>query len=229
MPDLFVSMRKILPVALTFLAVSRVNAQTDTTLTRPKVEHEHFFGVQLNELISQFTVANATTVPSQNPYLLTYATNSKRTNWGIRMGLGLQVGASSGLNNSIGIDTSSKLFAIQWWGGGAWSHNFSEKLICSIGFDIVINYSKRETTDNGGGGIGFGDDTKTEIVTYGTGQAATLRYQFTKRIALGTEASFYYITGSQKLTINGSTDNSSQKISNGTFNLPVAIYFIIRV
>jgi hypothetical protein len=228
MANLFAAMRKILPVMLILFAANKGNAQTETTLTPPKAEHEHFFGLQLNELIRQFTTVDPTATTQQNPYLLTYATNSKRTNWGIRTGLGLQVGTSTGSNSNFGIDTTSKIFAVEWRGGVAWSHNITAKFISGVGFDLVFNYSKRETTQSSGG-IGFADNIKTEITTYGAGPVASLRYQFTQRIALGTEASFYYTAGTDKSNVNGSPDNTSQKLSRGTFNLPVAIYFIIKI
>jgi len=69
-------------------------------------------------------------------------------------------------------------------------------------------------------------------MSYGGGPMGWLRYHLTDRILIGTETSFYYVTGNTKqvLTFDGvqSTPNTSDKLTQGTLNVPVAFFLIVK-
>jgi hypothetical protein len=66
---------------------------------------------------------------------------------------------------------------------------------------------------------------------------AWLRYHITSKILLGTETSFYYLTGEQKQTITitdpfggGSSfpTTTSNKVSQGNISAPVVFYLTVK-
>lgn len=185
---------------------------------------ENIIGVQVNELIRQLTLTDPTSTARQNPYMFTYAHNSRRSNWGIRAGLGLQSGTFSG-GNGFGVDTSSKVLAGNVRFGVIKSFSILDKVVCGFGADIVYNHLERELRGGSRFG-GFFSEDKITAYSYGGGLVATLRYQFNKHLALGTEGSFYYVVGEQKMS---NIPFSNEKINSATFNLPVAIYFIVNI
>ena len=213
-------------------------AQTDA---KPAVKKEatvdQFFAVQINQLIRQvFNFSNSTTTGAVNPYLLSYSVNSKATGWGLRVGVGYNY-ASSSSNDGI-TSTDTKLNDLSFRMGADKIIQLSGKWSAGIGIDAVMNVNDDHTVNNVNSNFGGqSTDTKTTISSYGGGPMGWLRYHLTPRIMVGTEASFYYVTGSQKQTITiidpfGGGANppttTSNKISQGTITEPVVIYLIVK-
>lgn len=222
------SIMKNLLLATAFLIMAPCCYAQETTegeLVKKQSGGEHLIGVQLNELIRQVSLNDATETAVQNPYLITYMYNSLKDNWGVRIGLGLQTGTSAP-GNFFGVDTLSKVFNLNLRFGFMKSIRLADKLVCGLGGDLVFYHVDRTTSENAS--FGFGGDRKLNIDGYGGGPVASVRYEFTRHISVGTETSFYYTFGTQKVS-DGSFTSHDEKISNGSFNLPIALYFIIKI
>ena|ERR1022692_2585125 len=86
--------------------------------------------------------------------------------------------------------------------------------------------------------------TKTVISSYGGGPMAWLRYNVTDKILIGTEASFYYVTGTQNTTVDVTTTTfsgggfgsvttttettSKPTVSQGTFTSPIVFFIMVK-
>jgi len=213
---------------------------TDTSTKKKVKKFDHYIGVQMNELISEvlnFNNTSSTTTPiNNNPYLLTYSMNSRKSGWGFRVGLGYNYNQSS-TNNGIDATTTT-INDLQLRVGVDKAFAISRKWSAGVGIDFVMNDNSDHTTDSSnGGGINPGNlgtvtETKTTVMSYGGGPMGWLRYHLTDRILIGTETSFYYVTGNTKqvLTFDGvqSTPNTSDKLTQGTLNVPVAFFLIVK-
>jgi hypothetical protein len=198
--------------------------------------HDHFIGVQLNELVRQVISDDITAGLKANPYLLTYAVNSKNTNFGWRWGIGIQTHKlRTGSDGTFfAFDTVSRLFSLQLRGGVMWSKKVYKNFVAGLGIDQVGNYHYERIKVLESSGSHFSRMEHTaEVLTFGGGPVVSLRYDFPKSITLGTEASFYYMAGTSSIkgTFSGTSTNngSKQKISDGTFNSPAVLYLIIRI
>jgi len=209
--------------------------QADTAAVKKTRTDDCYIGVQINGLINEvFGGSTNSSIVNQNPYLFTFSEISKETGWGFRAGLGLQAGTSTNANSTSKInftpDSTFKIFELHLRVGVEKSFKVYNKIFGGVGMDLVYNDIKNDLKLSY---TGFtpgttGEEVKTTGSSYGGGPVASLRYQFTDRIALGTEASFYYVTGDEKITVVSVGDNGKQTISAGTFNLPIAFYFIVR-
>ena len=198
---------------------------------------DHMIGLQVNGMIRQvFNFNNTTQNTNTNPYLLTY-TISNRKGWGIRVGLGYNYSsttADDGINKNtstvndmqirLGVEKQFKLV-------GKWT--------AGVGIDGLMNTNNDNTVSST---ISFDTvtvTTKTTISSYGAGVMGWLHYNFTKNILFGTEASFYYLTGKQKVTVSTKNSNlfanptpasstTSNNLATGTISLPIVFYLLIR-
>jgi len=238
-------MKKISLIAILFLGcMYNCVAQNDANAIDSKqvTGVDQFVGVQLNGLIRQvFNFNNSTASTIVSPYLLTYNINSKRTGWGLRLGVGYNY-TSTASNDGI-TATTNRQNDLQLRVGIEKAFELGEKWSAGAGIDVVLNTNNDNTTTTVST-AGFGDTTTTANKavgsSYGGGPMGWLRYAITPRVLIGTEASFYYTTGMQKSTIDITTDpngngafsttetTSSPKTSAGTFTLPVAFYLIVK-
>lgn len=235
-------MRKI---TLTFILLAGCMqhsfAQTEPA---PEVKKEkttdHLIGVQMNALIRQvFNFNNSTAVTNVNPYLLTYSVNSIKSGWGLRVGVGYNY--SSTANNDGITESSTNINDLQARIGVDKSVRLSRKWSTGFGLDLVVNTNDDKTTAT----IGQFSDTTTTVTkstksSFGGGPMGWLRYNVTDRIVIGTEASFYYVTGTennktaitQTSSFGGGTTTtettSKPKISQGVFNSPVVFFLMVK-
>jgi hypothetical protein len=218
--------------------VSPCLAQTEiTTADTKKVRtFEHHIGVQMNELIRQvFNFNNASSVV--NPYLLNYNINQVKTGWGLRLGVGYSYNDG---NNNDGITSStSKINDVQTRLGVEKRFILSRKWTTGVGLDgtVKINDDKSSGTVHSFDTVTT--TTKSAMKSYGGGAMGWLRYHVTDRIAIGTEASFYYSSGKQTNStaittvsrfgvITTTETKSNPTISQGNFNLPVTFYLTVK-
>ena len=238
-------MRKISLVAILFLGcVYNCYAQNDATVADNKKETgvDQTVGVQINGLIRQvFNFNNSTASTIINPYLLTYNINLKKTGWSLRLGLGYNY-VSTASNDGITAATNRQN-DLQMRIGIEKAFAISEKWSAGVGLDFLYNTNNDNTTTTVGT-AGFNDTTTTTTKqigsSYGGGAMGWLRYSITKRVLIGTESSFYYLTGKTKNTTDVTTDplgnggfsttetTSSPKQSSGNINLPVAFFLIVK-
>ncbi len=192
-------MKKItLSVILFMGCLTSSFAQTpDASQTNKGAGYDQFIGVQINGLIRQvFNFNNSTAPTNVNPYLLTYNINSKKTGWGIRAGIGYNYTSTS--NNDGITSTTTKLNDLQFRLGVEKAFKLSDKFTAGAGIDLLLNTNNDNTSNTVSSGDTTTTTTKTVISSYGGGPVGWLRYNVTERILIGTEASFYYLTGVQK-------------------------------
>lgn len=127
--------------------------------------------------------------------------------------------------------------------GAEKAFRLSNKWTAGVGIDGLYNMDNNYTRS-----VTRGFDTTTtvtdsDISSFGGGAMGWVRYNITDNIQLGTEASFYYVTGDQTQSISitrrvnsgiggGSWSTTVTKVDNqvseGLFRMPVALYLIIR-
>lgn len=195
--------------------------------------YNHYIGLQLNELIRQ--VFNYDKTADGNPYQLTYSLTSVKNKWNLRSGIGANF--SNQTNIGTYIDTTIKSLSVQVRVGAERSFKLYKRFVGGIGLDIVYDYRKEENIQkesqlNAPTSNDELDNTTTREL-FGGGPELSLKYQFSNRIAVGTELELYYLNGTKENKIidkNFATDRSkSISIKQSTINTPVVFYLIIKL
>ena len=233
-------MKKIIMAALATGLSLHLSAQTETVVQSKDRKIEHQIGVQANALIREvLNFNNNTNTTPANPYFLTYSMNFKSTGWGFRSGLGYNYNSFS---TSDGITaTTNDVNDLHLRIGAERAFRLTRKWSTGVGIDVVYNNENRKTSNvispNIGGGV---MDVKTTETTTGGGPMGWLRYHLNERILLGTETSFYMVTGNQTQTLNvagqfltggggfPSVTSPSNSVTKGEFALPVAFFILIK-
>ena len=225
--------RSFLSMILVFAGIAVCNAQTDETNNKTC---DNFIGVQVNGLIKQ--ILNANTAATGNPYLFNYSIDSKKTNYGFRIGIGYNDNVAA---NTTGINvTSSKTNDLQLRLGFEKAYILSHRWSAGIGIDFILNYNN----DYNNNANNYYSDTtisnsKTLMTTYGAGAMGWLHYNITKHIVLGTESSYYYYAGTKNQTVDYTTNIAGSNVvaeskinttvSHGNFSSPMVIYLMIKL
>ena len=225
-------------IAGVMLAHTSFAQQAATSNKDRKMSHQ--VGVQMNELIKQVFNFGSTAPAITNPYLLTYSINSKKSGWGLRLGLGYNY---QSFTNDDGItNKETQINDINARLGIERAFNLSSKWSAGAGLDGVISENNDYTKSTVRSFDTTSTSTKSHVTKYGGGAMCWLRYHITDKVLVGTEASFYYKMGKEKQdveitkrdntqpskpykTTSTSTDN---KNSEGLFSLPVVFYLIVK-
>jgi hypothetical protein len=213
-------------------------AQTDDNSVKKEKSADMYIGVQLNGLVRElFNLNGSTTSANNNPYLFTYSINSRKTGWGLRLGVGYNYNFFS-TNDGI-TQTDNNINDLQLRLGVEKMIQLSKKWSACGGIDLVLNNNDDHTTTTVNSSPGFPGtvtDTKTNTMTYGGGPQGWLRYHITDRVLIGTEASFYYTTGKEKksISINTGTGGVNQpdednNVSQGSFNSPIVLFLFVKI
>ena len=230
-------MKFLISAAILLLSFNEFSlAQTDGSVAKKDPQADQYFGVQINDLVRQVFNFSSTTNAVTNPYLLTYSINSKTSGVGFRTGVGYNYTSTSSNDGINAVNT--KLNDLSFRAGIDKIIKLTGKWTAGVGIDLVLNMNDDHTTDvvNSTFG-GQNTDTKTNTTTYGLGPMGWLRYNITPRILVGTEASFYFITGQQKQTISVTDPNNpgfsvptttTNMISQGTINTPVVLFLMVK-
>ncbi len=197
---------------------------------------DHYFGVQLNNLIRQiFSFNNSTAADNTNPFLFTYNINSHKSGWGLRAGLGATFNSSS-TNDNVTKRTSD-IKDIQFRLGIEKRFSLSEKWTTGVGLDAVIKNNNDNTTAVTNNTYLYTVNTQSTITSTGGGAMAWMRYSVTDKILIGTETSFYYLLGKNKQTIissdntpagNYSETHSDDGANEGKISVPVVFYLTVK-
>ncbi|MCW3123095.1 MAG: hypothetical protein JWQ38_2587 [Flavipsychrobacter sp.] len=217
-------------------------AQSDTLSEKKEKKINHSIGVQVNDLVKQILNFNSsTTSTNTNPYQLTYSINSANKGWGIRVGVGYNYRSSSS-NDGI-TSTKTNLDDVHARIGIERAYKISKKWTTGIGIDGVYNNDNDHTTSmvsvitstgfsGGTTTVIRTTDTKTTVSSKGGGPQGWLRYAISQRVLIGTEASFYYVTGTQSNLIRIDGVSNAPKVSNYlkvvSFSLPVVLFVNVR-
>ena len=231
-------MKKIAPfIFLSVLAFSHVFSQDTSHIAK---RYNQYIGVQGNILFRQILNLSNSSVPPDNPFLLTYNINSARTGWGIRAGIGYDFVSSTqddGVTKNI-----SNLNDLQLRLGLEKAFRIGARWSAGIGLDFILKINNDKTTST----VTSFDTTiivtNTRDLSYGVGPMGWLRYNISRNIQLGTESSFYYIQGETKenedittfthrgfsRTITDKNSNTLSKHGEGKFSVPAVIYLIVH-
>jgi hypothetical protein len=201
----------------------------------------HQLGFQANALIRELIPINTAEPTSlANPFALIYSLNSRKTGWGGRLGIGYNQENRNTDDGVSAIKATTTVYATRL--GIEKRFRLSGKWTTGIGIDGVYKNDQNTTNTI----VQSFDSTKTNIVSkssrYGGGVMGWLRYAVAKNVLIGTETSFYYLSGKDKSTVTISRKDFSQpdfptitntsrtedQNSEGKFSLPVAVYLIIR-
>jgi hypothetical protein len=213
-------------------------AQDEPVIREKKVAHH--VGVQINELVRQVFNFNSSsaTAANNNPYLLVYSINSVNKGWGGRIGVGYTYRSftdDDGVNRR-----ETDINDMQLRAGVEKAFTLSGRWSTGIGIDGVYNLNDDRTRSVIRAFDTTTTITKTDIVSYGGGLMGWIRYNISEKVVIGTETSFYYVTGDQKQDLSvtrrsqttGTWNTNVSKIDNelaeGIFRLPVAIYLMVR-
>jgi hypothetical protein len=212
-------------------------AQTEEVPVKKEKKIDHSVGVQLNGLIRQvFNFSNSPAI--NNPYLLIYHANLRKSGWGVRAGVGYEYN-SNFTNNGVS-EVASNINDMHFRLGAEKAFKLSKRWSTGVGLDGLYNNDDDKTTS-----ITKAFDTTTTVTTtslagFGGGAMGWVRFNISENIQIGTEASFYYTTGKQKNVVSITRrDNFSNAItttettskptlSRGTFSAPVAFYLIVK-
>jgi hypothetical protein len=197
-----------------------------------------YVGVQLNGLIRQvFNFNNSNTNTNTNPYLLIYSINSRKTGWGLRLGAGYNY--NSFKNNDGIVETETKINDMQIRLGVEKLFRLANKWSAGAGLDIVYNNNDDHTISTvNSSTVPQTTDTKTILTSYGGGPQAWLRYHITDKVLIGTEASFYYVTGKETRSITitkgfpgpfNNPPDETDDVNRGTFNSPIVFFLIVKI
>ncbi len=202
---------------------------------------EHHVGVQMNELIRQvFNFNNTTTANLNNPYLITYSINKRRSGWGLRLGAGYTRNSFSNDDGVTKVETDINQLNVRL--GVEKAFHLSDKWSAGAGIDGLYGSDDNKTTSVIKSFDTTTTKTKSTVVRYGGGAMAWLRYNISPHVLIGTETSFYYQLGNQKqniditkrntslpgrpiVTTNTKTDND---LTEGILRLPVVFYLMVR-
>lgn len=236
-------MKKMLTAISLALATSVSFAQdTEQIQILPKEKKfDHYVGAQVNGLIRQvFNFSNANN-PTNNPYLLTYNINFRKTGWGLRVGGGYEkrfIASNDGVT-----DVESDINNYQARLGVEKRFQLSGRWTAGVGIDGVYGNDVNNTTT-----VTTAFDTvtvksKTSVNTIGGGVMAWLRYGITDNIFIGTETSYYQRYGSNEIkttitqrqqtfpgtgTVTTTTSKKDHDLAEGVISLPVVFYLVVK-
>lgn len=223
----------VLVLSTTICVSAKKRNEAPETVQKVKTT-DHYIGLQANFLVREFFNLGGSNAAVLNPYGFVYHLNNRRSGWGFRIGLGPSIyntinqdgqaeirSKGYDLNGRIGLD---KRFVLdRRWEAGA-------------GIDGVFYSAKDETVNDQITFQGFITETRNTTTSYGGGAMGYLRYRLRPNILLGTEASFYYLSGkrSNRAKISDQTgqvfqeDDDNDEFGQGTLSLPISLYLLIK-
>jgi len=231
-------MKKIL-VVLFACSFYHCIAQPTTDQTDDKV-YDHYIGAEIGPLIMHLFNASSNSIGSGNPYVVTYSMNNRETGWGIRAGIGCNF-----LNNSTATSVSTNTATnndVQFRIGVEKIFEITNKWNAGAGVDITVNYNNDNTTTVSNQYSNLDTNTTSNTTTsfnYGGGIFGKINYHLSKKILLGTECSYYYVTGKNNQTVetiqqNGNVPPTTNETkanpaySKGTISLPIVLYLLLK-
>lgn len=212
-------------------------AQTTEVNAPHEKKFDHYFAVQLNDLLRQVFTFNATTAAANtNPFLFTYNLTHRKSGWGIRAGIGATI-SSTTTNDNITKRTSD-VKNMQGRIGVEKMFNLSDRWSTGAGADFIVKNNDNNTTAITNQTYTVTVKTRTQETSYGGGAMAWLRYSISSRVLIGTETSFYYTSGKIKQTIISTDDGPFQNYSEsktdngateGKLSVPVVFYLTVKI
>jgi hypothetical protein len=252
------SIALICSLIISFSGFSQVDStaiEIDTVIQKKKITEvrtsSHYLGVQANQLIKQILNFSNSNPVIDNPYLLTYSINSKRTGVGFSSGIGYSINEFSDGDQTN--KRTSKINSVALRVGFEKKSNLGKKWFTSWGIDVIHESSKNETSISqsqlNNPDIKFTSNSTSKSNLWGFGPRFTLNFRITERIILGTEATYYYKSGSNTtqasttstqqefdqqtgqlklVTRTTNTPETSTDFTNFRFTIPTVLYLIVK-
>jgi hypothetical protein len=216
--------------------------------TKPIRSTHQYLGLQANQLINQLFNFGNTNPVVNNPYLIIYSVNSARTGVGLNTGLGYTVHSTDD-NSDPNTTRSTTISSFSTRLGVEKKSLLSKKWQVSWGFDLLYdNEDDHSTTSSKFQFNSNSSDSNSNTSYFGFGPRLALNFFVTEKIILGTEATYYFksikvsqkimntstsvtidpITGQQSSQTSTSTTNSSQKATDFTLKVPVAVFLMLK-
>lgn len=222
---------RILICLILLIIGHRIFAQdrpAETTVPAPSARSvSNYVGLQANQLLRQLISIGGSSTPITNPYLLTYSVNSKSTGVGFSTGVGLSSVTTKITDNFT--DVVSKVNDFAWRFGPEKKTYLSKYWLFGLGGDVVIELNTAETTSQ----TGTSNEIRTVTRTHraGFGPRASLAFQFSDRLMVGTEAAYYFKWGNQEQKVSGSGQpgDPGTKIKSFNFSLPAVIFLTMKI
>lgn len=208
----------------------------------------HYIGLQANELIRQLVNLNNNTTANTNPYLLTYSINMIKTNWGLHAGIGYDY--TSITDKVTQINRETRVNDLNYRIGAEKKFTLSNRFEASAGVDYLVGWKSDKTfsitVNNNGSVIDSSVTTvNSRTTSSGFGTQFFLGFHITEKIMLATETSMYYTKKKEKKNIlNINTDielfnnnqetittsnlNTGSDTDDFSFNIPVALFLIVK-
>lgn len=186
----------------------------------------HYVGLQVNQLFRQLLNFGGGTNAINNPYLLTYSVNSKKTGVGFATGIGFSTQQTTSSDNFL--NTRTKLNDFAWRVGIEKKKYVSRHWLTTFGWDILMESNKSEVTSISG------DIQNPKVTTtktgYGTGPRIAINYQFHERFMVGTEASMYFkwTRSTSKTSDTPGTSTEDAGLKSFSITVPAVIFGVMK-
>lgn len=190
---------------------------------------DHYVGVQVNQLIKQIFNFSSSSSAINNPYLLTYAVNSVRTGWGANFGLGYTFNEFT--DGDAFSQRKTKINELFFRTGFEKKSSFGKRWILSAGMDVLIDLKNNSTKTVQDNNAQLTFKTKTKSNGWGLGPRVTLNYDITGKLLVGTEVTYYFKSMKNTVVNSGgsiSDEEITEKLKNFQFNVPTAIFMILK-
>jgi len=208
-------------------AIAQTRPEKDTEPAPSTRTVSHYIGLQANQLIRQLISFGGNNSPINNPYILAYSMNSKSNGFGFSTGLGYSLTQSKTNDNFVSI--TSKVNDVAWRIGLDKKTYISRRWLAGFGFDVLLESNKSEVISKFGSGVPSQTVTTTQK-RKGLGPRVFLNYQFSEKLMIGTEASFYlkFVDQETKATGNASIPDPKSSIKNHQFNVPAVLFLTMK-
>jgi hypothetical protein len=198
--------------------------------TIPK-NSNRYIGVQINQLIRQILNFSSSSTAVNNPYLITYAVNSRQTGWGANFGLGYTFNEFN--DGDAFLRRRTKINDFFFRVGFERKSGFGKRWILSSGIDALIDL-QNNTTRTTQSGISPSNTTTTKNKNngWGLGPRVTLNYTITDRMLIGTEATYYFKSLKNTIETQGqggvSDDKTTEKSKRFQLVVPAVIFMVLK-
>lgn len=209
-------------------AIFSINLVAQVELTPSEFEG-HYLGLQGNELLRQLLNLGNAELPD-NPYFLNYSYVSE-SGKGLNVGFALSSDDFTQQNGFNSVKTEIDNFSFRI--GYMKRERLSKRFFYSTGVDLLIdNFVNVTTTDDNFGSNSISTEAKTS--GWGLGPRLTLDYQITNRLAVGTEANYYFKSLTEKFETvfeNSPSNNLSEEseVKRFKFAAPSVLWITIKL
>lgn len=198
----------------------------------PEKKSQAYVGIQINQLIRQIFNFSGSATAVNNPYLLTFASNSTQTGWGLNLGWGFNFNEFN--QGDAFSTTKTSINDLFFRMGFEKKSEFAKNWVISSGLDVVVDFQNNTTrtkTSTGGQGQNLESKTVNRSTGVGLGPRVTLSYNISERMMVGTEATYYFKSINNTIENSGdlqATDETTENLKRFQLAPPTVIYLILK-